>query len=110
MMFRNHCNQSMLILAILRSFQLYSITVHELYEGLRSDLLAFGASLVKRYTGGLSISASSGQNDLGEKLCKLNSLRVAQVKDEKDGDEDDSCDVVFDVVCDVVCNVVCDVV
>ena len=103
MMFRNHCNQSMLILAILRSFQLYSIIV-------RSDLLAFGASLVKRYTGGLSISASSGQNDLGEKLCKLNSLRVAQVKDEKDGDEDDSCDVVFDVVCDVVCNVVCDVV
>ena len=82
MMFRNHCNQSMLILAILRSFQLYSITVHELYEGLRSDLLAFGASLVKRYT-------SSGQNDLGEKLCKLNSLKVAQVKDEKDGDVDD---------------------
>ena len=41
MMFRNHCNQSMLILAILRSFQFYSNAVHELYEGLLFDLLAF---------------------------------------------------------------------
>ena len=43
-------------------------------------------------------------------INKLKSLKVTQVKDEKDGDEDDSCDVVFDVVCDVVCKVVCDVV
>ena len=33
---------------------------------------------------------------------KLKSLKVAQVKDEMDGDEDDGCDVVFDDVCDVV--------
>ena len=41
---------------------------------------------------------------------KLKSLKVAQVKDEMDVDEDDGCDVVCDVVHDVVCNVVCDVV
>ena len=31
---------------------------------------------------------------------KLKSLKVAQVKDEMDGDEDDGCDGVCDVVCD----------
>ena len=38
---------------------------------------------------------------------KLKSLKVAQVKDEMNGDEDDGCDVVFDV-CDVVCDVAYD--
>ena len=36
------------------------------------------------------------------KRNKLKSLKVAQVKDEKDGDEDEGCDVVSDVVCDIV--------
>ena len=30
---------------------------------------------------------------------KLKSLKVAQVKDEMDDDEDDGCDGLFDVVC-----------
>ena len=33
-------------------------------------------------------------------IDKLKSLKVAQVIDEKDGDEDDGCDGVFDVLCD----------
>ena len=41
---------------------------------------------------------------------KLKSLKVAQVKDEMDGDEDDGCDFVCDVVFDDVCDDVCDVV
>ena len=31
---------------------------------------------------------------------KLKSLKVAQVKDEKDGDEDEGCDGVCNVMCD----------
>ena len=42
------------------------------------------------------------------RLNKLKSLKVAQVKDEIDGDEDDGCDVVFDDVWDDVCDVVYD--
>ena len=46
----------------------------------------------------------------GWELNKLKSLKVAQVKDEMDGDEDDGCDIVCDVVFDDVFDDVCDVV
>ena len=39
-------------------------------------------------------------------MNKLKSLKVAQVKDEMDVDEDDGCDGVWDVVWDVGCDVV----
>ena len=42
-------------------------------------------------------------------INKLKSLKVAQVKDEKDDDEDEGCDGVCDVVCDFVCDIECDV-
>ena len=57
--------------------------------------------------GGFGDRQTDGRTDIGGcrvafMTYKLKSLKVTQVKDEMDGDEDHGCDVVFDDVCDVV--------
>ena len=64
-------------------------TLHHTFYDLFLNLINHISSLVK--TKGMKIAFTSTIKD--KSINKMKSLKVAQVKDEMDGDEDDGCDL-----------------